>query len=327
MEFIRSLEEEDRIILEDMMDGYQNSSLSEYEKMIQINEFIHQCISRYENEELDQSPKFRLFKEGDLTHHWDTLPLESLSEPFTIPNGDIISFKKRHCESSIRYEDYHHHYLKQSTQKCSKTMILEWDSILLKPKVLSKLEGLDQHFKFIFHVDHESLMIRFELPVFGQLIEFLEYSLSMGEKYVFIPTYIYWSKTLEEKTTHITYMIFDIEEFKYYYFDPNSNISHWESRRLFEKFEYELWSIFKSFKWSEKVFEYQFTQSWRDKRDLQAHSPYSFDKGNCNVITLIFATLLKRTRNIVDSFYELGYKSESERLNMYYQFILLTVNE
>ncbi len=326
MEFIDSLNEEDKTIIEEMLEGFKMSSLSEYEKQIQLNEFIHQCIFRYQNEELDKSPLTRVFKEGDLNHHWDTLPLESLSEPFTLPGGDMNAFEKKYYESAIRYEDYHHLYLRQSTQKCTKTMLLEWDSIHLKPKVLSKLEGFEQYFKFIFHVNHEDGMIRFELPVFGQLIEFLEYSLSMGEKYVFIPTYIYWSKTLEERTTHITYMIFDIEEFKYYYFDPNSNISHWESGRLFEKFEYELWSIFKSFKWGEKVFEYQFVPSWRDKRQLQAPSHFSFDHGNCNVITLIFATLLKKTKNIVDSFFYLGYKSESERLNLYYQFIILTVN-
>jgi hypothetical protein len=325
MEFIQSLKEEDRLTLQDMLDIYQTSPISEYEKQIQLNEFIHQCLSRYENEELDKTPKVRIFKEGDLNHYWDTLPLESLIEPFSPPE-DIMLFEKSYYESAIRYEDFHHLYLRQSTKKCTKTMILEWDSVHVKPKVLSKLEGLDQHFKFIFHVDHEEGMIRFELPVFSQLIEFFEYSLSMGEKYIFLPTYIYWSKTLEEKTTHITYMIFDIEEFKYYYFDPNSNISHWESRRLFEKFEYELWSVFKSFKWSEKIFEYQFTSIWRDRRPLQAISPYSFDKGNCNIITLIFATLLKRNKNIIDSFFNLVYKSDSERLNMYYQFIILTVD-
>lgn len=324
MEFMSALKETDREILGDMIESYASSSISEYEKQVLLTEFVTNCISRYENEALDIVPKTKVFKESDLTHFWDTFPLESLSESFT-PSENIEIFKRKYINSSIRYEDYHHLFFRQSTKKCTKMMVLEWDGIHSKPRVLSKLEDTTHMFKFIFHIDHQEGNIRFELPVFGQLIEFLEYSLSMGEKFVFIPTYIYWSQTLENSMTHITYVIFDIQEFKYYFFDPNSNISHWGSGRIFDKFVNEFCSIFQSLKWSGKIFEYQFTSTWRNSTSLQAVSPYSFDEGNCNVITLIFGLILKRSGNICDTFFSLAYKSDSERINMYYRFIDMTI--
>ena len=324
MEFISALKSEDREILGDMMESYQSSSMSEYEKQVSLSEFVINCLSRYENEALDTAPKTKVFKEGDLTHFWDTFPLDSLSEPFTPPD-DIEVFERKYTGSSIRYEDYHHLFFRQSTNKCTKVMILEWDGIHTKPRLLSKLEE-NTHCKFIFHINHLEGNIRFELPVFSQLIEFLEYSLTMGEKFVFIPTYLYWSETLENRMTHITYVIFDIKEFKFYFFDPNSNISHWGSGRLFDKFEYEFYSIFQSLKWSEKTFDYQFTSTWRNRTPLQAVSPYVFDKGNCNIITLLFGLILKRSGDICDTFYSLVYKSDSERINMYYRFIDLTTH-
>lgn len=324
MEFISALTESDKEILSDMIESYASSNLSEYERQVLLTEFVMNCISRYENEALDTAPKMKVFKEGDLTHFWDTFPLESLLDPFTPPE-DISIFEKKYIDSSIRYEDYHHLFLRQSMKKCTKMMVLEWDPIHSKPLILSKLEGTEHFMKFIFHINHVEGTIRFELPVFGQLIEFLEYSLSMGEKFVFIPTYIYWSETLEKLMTHITYVIFDIQEFKYYYFDPNSNISHWGSGRLFDKFEFEFYSIFQSFKWSGKTFDYQFTSTWRNRSPLQVISPYAFDKGNCNIITLIFGTIVKRSGNISETFYSLVYKSDLERINMYYRFIDITI--
>lgn len=319
MEFMSALKPEDREILDDML---ETTSLSEYDKQILLTEFITNCMSRYENEALDTAPKMKVFKEGDLTHFWDTFPLESLSEEFTPPE-EIEIFERKYTDSSIRYEDYHHLFFRQSTKKCTKMMVLEWDNIHSKPRVLSKLEE-NSHCKFIFHINHIDGNIRFEIPVFGQLIEFLEYSLSMGEKFVFIPTYLYWSETLENRMTHITYVIFDIEEFKFYFFDPNSNISHWGCGRLFDKFQYEFSCIFQSLKWSGKIFDYQFTSSWRNRSPLQAVSPYAFDKGNCNIITLLFGLILKRSRNICDTFHSLAFKTDSERINMYYRFIELT---